>query len=150
MSGRRGFMAFTAGAVATGTVVPIGAAHAGRVRLPDGRKSVSVRPDAELLALAAEVKQLRIEAEQMQDSVEHLPLNDPRSIAVWDAIHGIVDRTHEKTIELAVMSCRTMEGLKAKAALAFEHLDTTLDGSPPHGEALEWSVCRDLLTGSAS
>lgn len=133
MSGRRGFMAFTAGVVT----------------LPAVRKSRADNPDAELLTLAAEIKRLRTEAEQMQDSVENLALADPRSVAVWNTIHGMVERTHEKTIKLAIMPCRTMEGLTAKAALAFEYLDTKLDGSPPHGEALEWSVCRDLLTGSA-
>ena len=150
MSTRRGFMTFTAGAVAARSVVPIGAAYAGPSTLPSGGKSRSDNPDAELLTLAAEIKCLRTEAEQLQDSIEHLPIGDPQSVAAWDMINGIVERGHEKTATLATMLSRTMEGLKAKAALAFEHLDTELNGGPPYGEALEWSVCRDLLAGSAS
>ncbi len=172
MSTRRSFMAFTASAVAAGTALPAAAAipmsSAAPVRDADGKWPRNLFPtgqhpadahgpkipdepnDAELLALATEIKRLRTEAEQMQDSVEHLPLDDPRSTSVWVTIYEIVERGHERTATLAIMPSRTMEGLKAKAALAFEHLDTQLDGSPPHGEALEWSVCRDLLAGSAS
>ncbi len=164
MSTRRGFLAFTAGAVAAGTALP--AVAAAPVRDADGKWPRNLFPpgqhptdchgpripdepnDAELLALATEIRRLRTEAEQLQDSVEHLLLDDPRSIAVWNMIYGMVERSHEKTATLAIMPSRTIEGLKAKATLAFEHLDTQLDGSPPHGEALEWSVCRDLIGGA--
>ncbi len=172
MSSRRGFLAFTASAVAAGTALPAAAAipmsSAAPVRDADGKWPRNLFPpgqhptdchgpkipdepnDAELLALATEIKRLRTEAEQLQDSVEHLSINDPLSITVWDMIDGMVRQEHEIRVALAIMPSRTMKGLKAKAALAFEHLDTQLDGSPPRGEALEWSVCRDLLAGSAS
>lgn len=96
MSTRRSFMAFTASAVAAGTVPPVGVVHAVEPRLPADGKSVSVRPDAELLALATEIKRLRTEAEQLQDSVEHLPLDDPRSIAVWNTIYGMVSKATKR------------------------------------------------------
>ena len=130
MSGRRGFLVFTAGAVAIGTVPAIGAA--------------AKRPDAELLAACRSFNRLYGEIQRIDADRDDTPESECNAIvdAWWAELNAIID-----------MPARTPEGIQAKAGatrialeyLATPMLDQTVDVDGRGHERLAWSLVNDML-----
>ncbi len=135
MSGRRGFLAFTAGAVAIGTVPSIGAA--------------AERPDAELLAACRSFNRLYGEIQRIDADRDDTPESECNGIvdAWWNGLNAIID-----------MPARTPDGIQAKAGatrialeyLATPMLDQTVDVDGRGHERLAWSLVNDMLEEARS
>ncbi len=123
-------MAFTAGAVAIGTVPPIGAA--------------AEHPDTELLAACRSFSRLYGEIQRIDADGDDTPESECNGIvdAWWDGLNAIID-----------MPARTPEGIQAKAGatrialeyLATPMLDQTVDVDGRGHERLAWSLVNDML-----
>ena len=132
MSTRRGFMAFTASAVAAGAAGPA--------------KAVEI--DCELLAACRSLSRLYTEIQRIDATDDDTPESECNGIvdAWWNGLNAIID-----------MPARTPEGIQAKAGatrialeyLATPMLDQTVEADGRGPERLAWSLVNDML-GEAS
>ena len=137
MSTRRGFMAFTAGAVVTGFVPPIGAAYGDELR-PPARKYLPGHPDAELIRLCA---QHVVNMDAYNHDAGDL---DAEDCPLWLAYASTRD---------AISNARpqTMDGFLAKARAAKAEARTPGgEENPENCPAARWAwdLVNDLLAGS--
>ncbi len=132
MSGRRGFLAVTAGAVVTAGMVPL------------NTTAQAADLDGELLAAYAHWRPWEAERKR----VVALAISDP----TWDArFDAYTDAWHAGMAEMKRMPARTPEGLEVKArvmrALLENHVgyeDGLIEGASP-SEEFAWSLVNDML-----
>ncbi len=138
MSTRRGFMAFTASAVAAGFAPPIGAANAVAVKLPSIRKPASDHPDAVLIRLCA---QHVVNMDAYNHDAGDL---DAEDCPLWLAYASTRDA-------ISTARPQTMDGFLAKARAAKAEARTPGgEENPENCPAARWAwdLVNDLLAGS--
>lgn len=102
MTRRRDFLAFTAGAAASGVALPIAIAHA------------ADNPDAELIALCGQFDALEQQALALYDGPTRIKDEDE-----CDALHdAITDQQRPLLARLCEMRATTEAGFRARAATA--------------------------------
>lgn len=99
-------------------------------------------PDAGLLALAAEVREIEAERDRLGE-IAFGP--DGASADPWPGIYACTAAARQREGAMADLPARTLDGLREKARIAFFMLDTEENGEPPDEHPAAWSLCRDLL-----
>ena len=136
MTARRDFLAFTAGAVAAKTVLPLAA----RAEVRHGA-APSVHPDAVLLANAAEARRLDREAFAMTIDLNH---GDPERDTTYAAANVMMTAYHAIAATICMMPANTVEGILAKVELARERILLDAHDQPDPEDAMAWSLFADL------
>ncbi len=142
MTARRDFLAFTAGAVAAKTVLPLAArAEVRHVSAP------SEHPDAELIAVCAEFDRLEQAYIDRGGDYEPGSPEDDAAEAERDRLSAAQDPLVARMCELRAT---TREGQAARArSLALWNAELLKPGSGDTGTCLTAAIVRDLLAGSA-
>ncbi|MFT8247248.1 hypothetical protein ACLIBK_24775 [Roseomonas sp. BN140053] len=101
-------------------------------------------PDAELFRLRDLCMDLHRATDADTELTDTIPYG-PRREALWQSIHARVSLWHEAKARLAQLPARTLDGLRAKAAVLRTIVDPGECNNPHPDDELAWSLCRDLL-----
>jgi hypothetical protein len=109
-------------------------------------------PDAELLALCAELLALEREfdrlfelqcaAEEAGDKALARHYSGRQSVSVPDV--------HDLVADIAALPARTEAGRRGKARVMLTRIHYDSDGEPGEEDALAHSICQDILAGEAA
>jgi hypothetical protein len=124
------------------TAVPILAAAAAPTA------AAAAHPDAELLRICRAIDALDAKSDALLDPWADVPGGPPD--AVIDRLDAITGQYQKLLADLYVMPALTLDGVRAKARIAYRSLGSYADGAPEESDRLTWSLCRDLLSGIAA
>jgi hypothetical protein len=132
VTARRDFLAFTAGAVAAHTVLPLAA------------KAAPVSPDARLIAYCREAIAIDNEAERLW--TVYIATESKEADAAFMAHTKATNaRWHDLVRAISSIPAITFEGMKAKAEVAQSAVPQECRSEPNPCDRLAWSVMDDVL-----
>ena len=118
---------------------------------PGGSGSVAPNPDARLLSLVAAFLENERSFEALHASWSETRLRD---IPNWvdEQSRGMVDRCHRLRRLIGLIPARTREGMvaKARAALAHSSMASPENLDQDSDDFIVWSLCHDLVRGTAA